>query len=95
MNLANYLGIETPKLASFRHPLMETDNVGHRINGIVTTRIEDPNRIRRPTYKDDRMAHMHDNIETISKKIAYCKHIQDSEFETREFLERETSNKNI
>ena len=41
------------------------------------------------------MAHTHDNIETISKKIAYRKHIRDLEFETREDLERETSNKNI
>ena len=37
----------------------------------------------------------HDDIETISKKIAYHKHIIDLEFETREVLERETSNKNI
>ena len=38
---------------------------------------------------------MHDDIETISEKIAYHKHIRDSEFETREVLEQETSNKNI
>ena len=41
------------------------------------------------------MAHTHDDIETISEKIAYRKHIRDSEFEAREVLERETSNKNI
>ena len=41
------------------------------------------------------MVHTHDNIETTSKKIAYLKHIRDLEFETREVLERETSNKNI
>ena len=41
------------------------------------------------------MAHTHDDIETISKKIAYRKHIRDSEFETREVFERETSKKNI
>ena len=41
------------------------------------------------------MAHMHDDIETISKKIDYRKHIRDLGFETREFLERETSDKNI
>ena len=34
-------------------------------------------------------------IETISKNIAYRKHIRDSEFETREVFERETSNQNI
>ena len=56
MNLANSLIIETPKLVSFGHPPMETDNVGHRIDGIVATRIEDPNRIWRSTDRDDRMA---------------------------------------
>ena len=74
---------------------MGTDNVGNRLDGIVATRIEDPNRIWRSTDRDDRMAHTHDNIETISKNIAYCKHIRDSEFETRRVLEQETSNKNI
>ena len=37
---------------------------------------------------------MHD-LETISKKIAYRKHIRDSEFETGKFFERETSDKSI
>ena len=41
------------------------------------------------------MVHTHDDSKTISKKIAYRKNIRDSEFETREVLERETSNKNI
>ena len=41
------------------------------------------------------MAHTHDNTETISEKIAYCKRIRDSKFETREVLERETLNKKI
>ena len=40
------------------------------------------------------MAHAHD-IQTISIKIAYRKHIRDSEFETRKVFEREPSNKNI
>ena len=74
---------------------MEKDNVGHRIDGIVATRIEYPNRIWRSTDRDDRMVRTHGNIETISKKIAYPKHIRDLEFETREFLERETLNQNI
>ena len=95
MNLANSTIIDTPKLVSFGHPPMETNNVGNRLDGIVTTRVEDPNRIWRRTARDDRMAHTHDDIETISKKMAYRKHIRDSEFETREVLERETSNKNI
>ena len=94
MNLANYLGIETPKLVSFGHPPMQTDNVGHLIDGIVTTRVVNQNRIW-TTDKDIRMAPTHDNIETIIKKLAYRKHISDLEFETREVLERETSNQNI
>ena len=73
---------------------MQTDNVGNRLGGIVTTRIEDPNRIWRHTDRYDRIAHTHDDIETISKNISYRKHIRDLEFETREVLERETSNKN-
>ena len=95
MNLANSARIETPRLVSFGHLPMKTDNVGHRIDGIIATRIEEPNRIWRPTNRDDRMVHTHDDIETISEKIAYHKHIRDSEFETREVLQRETSNKNI
>ena len=84
MNLANYAIIEPPKLGSFGHPPMETDNVG----GIVATRIEHSYEIWRRTARNDRMAHTHDNIETISEKIAYRKHIRDLEFETREVLER-------
>ena len=41
------------------------------------------------------MAPTHDDIETISEKLTYRKHIRDSVFETRESLERETSNQNI
>ena len=74
---------------------METDNVGHWIDGIISTRIEDPNRIWSPTDRDDRMARVYDDIETISEKLVYCKHIRYSEFETRKVLERETSNQNI
>ena len=95
MNLANSLGIETPKLVSFGHPPMQKDNVGHPIDGIVTTRVVNQNRIWRPTNRDVRMAPTHDNIYIISEKLAYRKHIRDSEFETREVLERETSNQNI
>ena len=39
------------------------------------------------------MTHKHDNIETISEKIAYRKHIRDLEFETRDVLERERRTK--
>ena len=95
MNLANSASIESPKLVYFGHPPMETDNVGNLLDVIVATRIENLDRIWRHTGRDDKMAHMHDYIEVISKKIAYHKHIRDLEFETREVLERETSNKNI
>ena len=70
---------------------METENVG----GIVATRIENLDGIWRRTTRDNTMVHMHDDIETISEKIAYRKHIRDLEFETKEVLEREMSNKNI
>ena len=95
MNLANSASTETPKLVSFGHSPMETENLGNRLDDIVATRIEDLNRIWRPTDRDDRMLHMYDNIEAISEKKAYRKHIRDSEFETREVLEWEKSNRNI
>ena len=95
MNLANSLIIETPKIVSFGHPRMDIENVGHRIAGIVATRVVDPNRIWTSTNRDDRMARTHDDIETISEKLSYRKHIRDSEFKTREDLEQETSNQNI
>ena len=79
MNLANSAIIEPPKLGSFGHPPMETDNVG----GIVATRIENSDGIWRRTARDDKIGHMHDNIESISKNIGYRKHIRDLEFETR------------
>ena len=84
MNLRNSAIIDTPKLVSFGHPPMDTDNVGYWIDGIVATRIEDPDKIWRPTDRDNRMAHTHDDIEITNKKIAYRKHIRDLEFETRE-----------
>ena len=62
MNLANSLSIETPKLVSFSHPPMETDNVDRPIDGIVATRVGDQNRIWRRTNRDYRMAPTHDNI---------------------------------
>ena len=70
---------------------MDTDNVG----GIVSTRIENSDVIWRRTAGDNRMLHTHDDIENMSKNIVYFKHIRYLEFETREVLERETSNKNI
>ena len=72
MNLAKSAIIEPPNLISFGHPPMETDNVGNRLDVIVAIRIENPYRIWRRTARDNRMAHMHGDIETISEKIAYC-----------------------
>ena len=62
MNLANSAIIDPPKLVSFGHLPMETDNVGNRLDGIVATRIEHSDRIWRRTARDDRMAHTHDDI---------------------------------
>ena len=90
----NSASIEIPKLVHFGHPPIEIENVGNQINGIVTTRIENSDRIWRPMDRGDRIVHTHD-IETISQKIAYHRNIRDLEFETREVLEQETSNQNI
>ena len=49
MNLANSLGVHTPKIVSFRHLPMHTDNVGHQRNGSVATRVVHQDRICRPT----------------------------------------------
>ena len=68
---------------------MQTDNVGHRSNGSVATRLLDQERIWRITDRDDRTTPTHGDIETISEKLAYRKFIKDSEFETREVFERE------
>ena len=94
MNLTNSASIEIPKIVHFGHPPIETENIGNLLDSIVATRIENSEGTWRRTDRDDRMAHTHD-IETISKKIAYRKHIRDLEFQTREFLERERSNRNI
>ena len=95
MNLANYLLLQTPKLVHFGHTPMDTDNVGHRSDGSVTTRVVEQDGIWRPTDRDDRMAPAHGDIETISEKIDFRKYIRYSEFETREVFEQETSNQNI
>ena len=91
MNLTNSLGVQTPKLVSFRHPPMQKDNVGHRSDGSVATRVVDQYRIWRPTDRDVRTAPTHGEVETMSEKLAYRKFIKDSEFETRNIFEREIS----
>ena len=88
MNLANSLDVQTPKLVSFRHRPMQTDNVGHQSDGSVATRVVDQDRIWRPTDSNNRTTPTHGEIETISEKLAYRKFIKDSEIETREVFER-------
>ena len=89
MNLANSLGVHTPKLVSFRHPPMQTDNVGNLIDSIAATIVMDQDRIWRPTDRDVRTEPTHGDVETMSEKLAYRKSIKDSEFETREVFEQE------
>ena len=89
MNLANSLGVQNPKLVLLRHRPMQTDNVGERGDGGVTTRIADQDGIWRPTPSNIRTAPTHGEIEMISEKLAYRKFIKDSEFETRRVFERE------
>ena len=89
MNLANSLGVHNPKLISFWHPPMQTDNVGHRIDGSVATRVVDRDRIWRPKDRYVKTTPTHGKIETISEKLAYRKFIKDSDIETREVFERE------
>ena len=78
INLANSLGVQTPKLISFRHPPMQTDNVGHRSDGSVATRVVYQDRIWRPTDSNITTTPTHGEIETISEKLAYRKFIKDS-----------------
>ena len=89
MNLANTLGVQTPKIVPFRHPPIQTDNVGDQRYRGVATRIADQDRIWRPTDSDIRTAPTHGDVELISEKLSYLKFIKDSEFETRELFERE------
>ena len=68
MNLAKYLGVQTPELVILMHPTMQTDNVGDRRGGGVATRIADQDGIWRPTLSDIKTAPTHGEIETISEK---------------------------
>ena len=95
MKLANSLGVHTPKLVSFRHPPMQTDNVGQPIDSIAATRVMDQDRIWMPMDRGVRMTPTHGDIETIGEKLTHRKYIKDLKFETREVFEREMSNRNI
>ena len=89
MNLANSLGVHTPNLVLLRHTPMQTDNVGEQRGGGAATRIADLDGIWRPILSDIKTAATHGDVETICEKLAYCKFIKDSEFETRKVFERE------
>ena len=80
MNLENSLGVENLKLVYFKHPPMQTDNVGNPIDSIAANRVMDQDGIRRPTDRDVRMTLTHGDVETMSEKLAYRKLIKDSEF---------------
>ena len=88
MKLANYLSVQTPELVSFKHPAIQTDNVGDRRSGGVATRIANNNGIWEPTLSDIETAPTHGEIKTISEKLAYRKFIKDSDFETSKVFER-------
>ena len=68
---------------------MQKNNVGEQRGGGVATRIADQDGIWRPTLSDIKSAAIHGESETLSEKLAYCKFIKDSEFETRNVFERE------
>ena len=77
MNLANYLGVQTPKLVSFRHLHMQTENVGNPINSIAATIVMDQDGIRGPTDRDVRTTLTHGDVENMSEKLAYQKFVKD------------------
>ena len=70
MNLANSLGVQTPELVLLRHTPMQTDNVGERRGGGVSTRIAEQYGIWGPTLSNIETAPTHGDIETISEKLA-------------------------
>ena len=89
MNLANTLGVQNPKLISFRLPPIQTDNVGNPIDSIATTRVMYQDGIRRPADRNVSTTPIHGDIETMSEKLANCKFLKYSEFEAREVFEQE------
>ena len=50
--LTNSLSVQTPDLVSFRHPTIQTDNVGNRRSGGVATRIANKDGIWETTLSD-------------------------------------------
>ena len=62
MNLANSLGVQTPKLIPFRHPPIQTENAGLRSDGRVATRVVDQDGIWMPMDRDVRTAPTHGDV---------------------------------
>ena len=67
MNLTNSLSVQTPDLVSFRHPTIQTYNVGDRRSGGGATRIAKQDRVCRPTVSNIGTAATHGKSETISE----------------------------
>ena len=78
MNLENSVLVQTPKFVSFRHPTMQTDNVGNPIDSVAATRVMDQDGILRSTDRYDKTTPTHGDVEPISEKWAYRKFIKDS-----------------
>ena len=83
------MAVQTPDLVSFRHPTIQTDNVGDWISSGAVKRIANKDGIWEPTLSDIETAPTHGKIKTISEKLAYRKFIKDLEFETSKVFERE------
>ena len=88
MNLANSLSVQTPELVSFRHPTIQTNNVGDQRSRGVATRIANKDGIWMSTLSDIETAATHGEIETISEKLVYLKCINDLDLETSKVFER-------
>ena len=78
MNLANSLGVQTPKLVLLRHLPMQTDNVGEQRDRGVSTGIADKDGIWSPMDSNIRTAPTYGNVASISEKLAYHKCIKGS-----------------
>ena len=89
MNLANSLSVQTPELVSFRHPTIQTENLGDRRSDGVATRIANKDGIWKPTLSNIETAATQGEIKIIIEKLAYHKFIKDSEFETRKVFKQE------
>ena len=69
MNLADSLGVQTPKLVSFKHLPMQTDNVGNPIGSITATKLMYQDGIRRSAVRVVRTTLTGGNVETLSENF--------------------------